>query len=180
MYKLIEYLFEEIPGVTIILSTLILNTNVGADERIRNIVNPQYETLVKSLQGRQARIVLADLYPVIKAEELVDRTHPNNEGYEKLAQAWLKAIAEAGRKGLLVKPQDPGDPNINRPPRLGALGVISSSASSKTSGSTHHMTLTTLPVALALTSKAFSTAVPANPSPTPEVFCFLPMDLAPL
>ncbi|KAL5399903.1 hypothetical protein PMIN02_000238 [Paraphaeosphaeria minitans] len=107
MYKLIEYLFNEIPDVTIILSTLILNANAGADERIRKIVNPQYESLVKSLQERQARIMLAGLHSVINAEEMVDGTHPNDKGYEKLAKAWAKAIAEAGRKGILVKPQDP-------------------------------------------------------------------------
>jgi hypothetical protein len=72
MNKMIEHLINTIPNVTIILSTLILNTHEGADERIQKIVNPQYEALVKRLQERQARIVLADLHSVIKAEELFD------------------------------------------------------------------------------------------------------------
>ena len=115
MYKLIEHLYDEIPGVTIVLSTLIPNAKPDADERIRKIVNPQYERLVKNLQVRQDRIVLADLYPVVDVEDLVDGTHPNDKGYEKLAQAWAEAIAEAGRKGLLVKPQGLLDPDNNIP-----------------------------------------------------------------
>ena len=115
MYKLIEHLYDEIPGVTIVLSTLIPNAKPDADERIQKIVNPQYERLVKNLQVRQDRIVLADLYPVVDVEDLVDGTHPNDKGYEKLAQAWAEAIAEAGRKGLLVKPQGLLDPDNNIP-----------------------------------------------------------------
>ncbi|KAK7185367.1 GDSL-like lipase acylhydrolase [Paraphaeosphaeria sporulosa] len=159
MYKLIEFLFGEIP------------------DRIRKIVNPQYETLVKSLQERQARIILADLHPVIKAEELVDGTLPNDKDYEKLAEAWVQAIAEAGRKGILLKPQDPGDPNINVPPKDASLV---SSASSRTSGNTHKATLATPPVALAPISKALSTNMHTKAFPTPEVACSLPMNSEPL
>ncbi|KAF9732118.1 GDSL-like lipase acylhydrolase [Paraphaeosphaeria minitans] len=161
MYKLIEYLFNEIPDVTIILSTLILNANAGADERIRKIVNPQYESLVKSLQERQARIMLAGLHSVINAEEMVDGTHPNDKGYEKLAKAWAKAIAEAGRKGILVKPQDPD-------------------LTSGTSGNTHKAILATSPVALAPVSKALSTVMPTKAFHTLDVSCSLPMDSEPL
>ncbi|OAG01649.1 uncharacterized protein CC84DRAFT_1221136 [Paraphaeosphaeria sporulosa] len=141
MYKLIEFLFGEIP-----------------DER-------------------QARIILADLHPVIKAEELVDGTLPNDKDYEKLAEAWVQAIAEAGRKGILLKPQDPGDPNINVPPKDASLV---SSASSRTSGYTHKATLATPPVALAPISKALSTNMHTKAFPTPEVACSLPMNSEPL
>ncbi|KAF2443517.1 carbohydrate esterase family 3 protein [Karstenula rhodostoma CBS 690.94] len=185
MYKLIEYLFEEIPNVTIILSTLLLNTNAGADERIRNIVNPQYEALVNSLQERQARIVLADLHPVVKAEELVNGTHPNDKGYEKLAEAWLGAIAEAGRKRLLVKPQNLGDPNINRPPKVGVHGNMGLFDSSKTFRDTHKATLSTVPtthgnIPVAPTTSLGSTATPTKALPTPEVSCTRPVGQGPL
>jgi hypothetical protein len=160
MNKMIEHLINTIPNVTIILSTLILNTHEGADERIQKIVNPQYEALVKRLQERQARIVLADLHSVIKAEELFDGTHPNDQGYEKIAEAWVKAIAEADRKGLLVEPQDLG-PEINRPPKaaLTIHDTMEPSVSSKMPWGTHTTTLSTVPAAHGIVPMAPNTTV---------------------
>ncbi|KAJ4348655.1 uncharacterized protein N0V89_010033 [Didymosphaeria variabile] len=190
MNKLIDHLFDKIPNVTIILSTLIVNTHEGADERIQRIVNPQYEALVKRKQEKKARIVLADLHPVVKAEELVDGTHPNDEGYEKIAEAWLKAIAEAGRKGLLVEPQDLDDPNINKPPHVSNKihSITAPFATSVLSWSTHRTAVNTTsrsysvhPTARSTTSTAFGTVTPTTVSfNTPQVFCALSEGQAPV
>lgn len=115
MYNLIEYLFTELPGVTIVLSILIPNAKPDADDRIRTIFNPQYVNVVNTLQARQQRIVLADLYPVLTVADLVDGTHPKDEGYEKMAEAWATAIAEGGRKAFLVRPQNLGSPGSTVP-----------------------------------------------------------------
>jgi hypothetical protein len=176
--KLIKHLFDTIPNVTIILSTLVLNIHEGADERIQKIVNPQYKALVKRLQERQARIVLADLHSVIKAEELVDGTHPNDKGYEKIAEAWVKAIAEAGRKGLLVEPQDQG-PEINRPPKaaLRTHDTMALSVSSKISWATHNATVSTvLAVHGIVPMTPSTTATPPKAIHTPEMSWSITVD----
>ncbi|KAF1979182.1 SGNH hydrolase, partial [Bimuria novae-zelandiae CBS 107.79] len=105
MDALVGQLFEENPGVTIILSTLLVNGHDDADKRIREIVNPQYNDIVKFRQQKMQRILLADLYSACKVVDLVDGTHPNDEGYKKVAEAWLKAIQQAGHEGLLVEPR---------------------------------------------------------------------------
>lgn len=117
MSKLIDYLFDQIPNVTIILSTLILNTQEGVDKRISNIINPQYQDIVHSKQQENKRVGLAALHAVVAAGELIDGTHPNDYGYEKMAEAWLSAIYRAGHKGLLVESKGAGGPDINVPPQ---------------------------------------------------------------
>ncbi|KAJ4289580.1 hypothetical protein N0V90_010909 [Kalmusia sp. IMI 367209] len=80
MDRLLDTLFEKIPDTTIVLSTLLINTHNGVDPRIRKIVNPQYQAIVKRRQDNKQRIVLADMYPAIDAKDLVDGTHPNDNG----------------------------------------------------------------------------------------------------
>lgn len=105
MENLIEDLFRKIPDVTIVLSTLLPNKNAAGNDKIRNEVNPIYKAIVKSGQKKKQRIVLADLHSALTTEDLIDGTHPTNEGYKKVAEAWLPAIYEAGRERMLVEPR---------------------------------------------------------------------------
>ena len=116
MDKLVDYLFHEITGVTIIVSTLLPNNATDTNEHIRNSINPQYADVVKRRQEKNQPIVLADLYSALTVEDLVDGTHPTDKGYRKLAEAWLSAISEAGKKGMLLEARDIGNPGINVPP----------------------------------------------------------------
>ena len=104
MEDLIEDLFSRIPGVTIVVSTLLPTQNAAGDEKIRNYINPRYEAVVKYGQKEKRRIVLADLHSALTTEDLIDGIHPTDEGYKKVAEAWLPAIYEAGRKKMLVEP----------------------------------------------------------------------------
>lgn len=119
MDNLIGHLFDRIPGVTVVLSTLLITNHTNANKLIRETVNPQYKALFKDRQEKKQRIVLADLYPALKLEDLADGIHPTDEGYEKLAEVWLKAIYEAGKNGLLMEPRPVDSPDINVLPDLG-------------------------------------------------------------
>jgi len=103
MDNLITHLFDSIPDVTIVVSKLLPTSNKDGDDRVRNIINPQYEDVVR--RNDKQRIVLADLYSAVTVEDLVDGIHPTDEGYKKLADVWLSAIYEAGKKGMLVEPK---------------------------------------------------------------------------
>ena len=118
MDNLVTYLFNSIPDVTVVVSKLLPSSKKDADDRIRNIVNPQYENVVINHQKGKQRIVLADLYSAVTVDDLVDGIHPTDEGYKKLADVWLSAIYEAGKKGMLVEPKG----------ALPSIGVPSNSA----------------------------------------------------
>lgn len=111
MDKLLDMLYEAVPGVTIILSTLIPNNvskPLGVDATVRGVVNPQYRQIVEDRQAKAQRIVLADMYPtntsstvMTQADLVADGIHPNDKGYQKMASVWWKAIQDAERYGMM-------------------------------------------------------------------------------
>ena len=94
MRSLVEKLFAEIPGTTVVLSTLLPNAVDSVDERVDS-VNEKFRELVATLsssgstaEGAEGqRIVLAEMNNgYITRDELVeDGIHPNKEGYNKMA-----------------------------------------------------------------------------------------------
>jgi hypothetical protein len=82
-------IFNSIPGVTVILSTLLPNRDQNpCTDRISQQIRP----LVESYQG--SRIGLADIRPLLSLSDLVDGTHPNDEGYKVFAGVCWDAISK--------------------------------------------------------------------------------------
>lgn len=98
MNILIEKLFSSIEGTTIILSTLL--PNAKQPEKVESI-NEQLRNLVAYRRARNNRIVLADMSHFIKVDELADKIHPDDAGYEKMASVWWAAFQEAQKEGML-------------------------------------------------------------------------------
>lgn len=102
---LIDRLFDTIPGVTIVTSTLLPNGNSVGQSNI-NIYNSQIPGLVQDRQeaGKQITYVdfsssyfsLSDLGP--------DGTHPTDAGYLKMAEVWYQGIQVAAAQGWLTSP----------------------------------------------------------------------------
>jgi lysophospholipase L1-like esterase len=94
------------PRATVLLSTLLLNTNEDTERNVVEI-NEQYAKLVEKLREEGRRIVLVDMHgpegPL--AEDLPDNTHPSNEGYRKMARLWYKGIEEASNMGFIQPPE---------------------------------------------------------------------------
>jgi hypothetical protein len=98
MNILVEKLFDSIEGTTIILSTLLPNGR--KPEQVESI-NEQIRNLVAYRRARNNRIVLADMSHFIKVDELVDRVHPDDAAYEKMASVWWAAFQTAQSEGML-------------------------------------------------------------------------------
>jgi hypothetical protein len=88
MTSMIDFLFQAIPGTTVILSTLVPNDDGPTDACIQN-VNRQYRNLAQNY-ARQ-RFALADMYAFLTKDD-IDNGHPNNSGYLKMASVWWSAI----------------------------------------------------------------------------------------
>jgi lysophospholipase L1-like esterase len=104
MLAMLEYLWSASPRGTIVLSTLLVNE--ASDECIRGI-NDQFRTLVEEQQARSKKVALADMRgpagPVLA--DLVDGTHPGDEGFKKMADVWFAAIEDAASRGWIEEPQ---------------------------------------------------------------------------
>ncbi|OGM49676.1 hypothetical protein ABOM_001781 [Aspergillus bombycis] len=109
MNKMLTRLYDAIPGTTIILSTLLPNKDDKAQVNVLNI-NEQYRNIAATRIKEGDRLVLAEMSDgFIQVSELVDGTHPTDEGYKKMASVWWAAIQEAESRGLLQKPKDIGE-----------------------------------------------------------------------
>jgi hypothetical protein len=80
-------------GVTIILSTLINNQNSGTDSYV-DVANLGYRALIRELQAEGRKIWLAEMNDgwIDKYTDHSDLTHPNANGYKKVAAVWAQAF----------------------------------------------------------------------------------------
>lgn len=92
-YKaVLDDIFDSIPGVTVIASTLVQSRDHGpcseaASEQIRNVVSDYMETTDK-------KIALADIDKAMDITKHLssDGIHPNDAGYKLFATVWNDAI----------------------------------------------------------------------------------------
>ncbi|KJZ78380.1 hypothetical protein HIM_02418 [Hirsutella minnesotensis 3608] len=105
MDKMIEYLWSITPRSTVVLSTLLVNANKNTEARVLRI-NEQIRALAKRKADQGKRIVLAEMHGPDGPQkgELVDGTHPNDGGYNKMAKIWHRSIREAANRGFLPRP----------------------------------------------------------------------------
>ena len=105
---MLDKLFKEIPGVTIIVSTLLPGTVAN-----RPSVNNQIRQLVSDRRyNKHQRVILADAdMPAgfLTLDHITsDGIHPNDEGHRRLAAIFHRAIKEARSAGFLTAPKDTG------------------------------------------------------------------------
>ena len=106
MGSLMEYVWKASPGSTIILSTLLINLNETIEARVEN-VNNQIKECAKVKAGENKRVVLVDMHGEDGPQkaDMHDDTHPNDQGYAKMAKIWFRGIQEADEKGFLQAPK---------------------------------------------------------------------------
>ena len=101
MRSIIDGIFQAVQGVTILVAPVIWANNPAMQANTDHF-NPQVEELIK-LRQQQGKHILS--VPIdITVADLSDDKHPNDKGYEKMANAWLKAILEADDRGWLKEP----------------------------------------------------------------------------
>lgn len=114
MSDLIDDLQREIPGVTILLSTMLPSSHPDISVQELDLIDAQYHHIAwyrRYALGQ--KIILVDFSKPgtdwnIPLSLLPDGTHPNDEGFERMAAAWYQGILEAEREGMLTPP-NPSD-----------------------------------------------------------------------
>jgi hypothetical protein len=106
---LIDYLYEEIPGVTIIMSTIIPSRTITVDgaqvASVRDAVNVKYRALAALRIASGDKLVLCDADTFMTTDDIGgDGIHPTEYGYEKLASLFYEAINEAYSQSFLEAP----------------------------------------------------------------------------
>ncbi|GAW16614.1 hypothetical protein ANO14919_060470 [Xylariales sp. No.14919] len=96
---MLHHLWEASPGSTTVLSTLLRNENAKVNARVVDL-NNQIRQIVRQRETEGKKIVLADMDTPRGPQvgDLVDGTHPNDEGYKKMAEIWYNSIEAAASK----------------------------------------------------------------------------------
>lgn len=100
--SLIDGLFETIPGVTVVASTLLPNANSQAQSNIE-IYNQKIPDIIQKRQADGKQIVYVDFSSsYFSLSDLSsDGTHPTDAGYLKMAEVWDQGITAADGRGWL-------------------------------------------------------------------------------
>ena len=107
---MINQIYAASPGATVILAT-ILQTKVANQDACRVDINKQYQTIAAQFAQKGAKFALVDMRsggPTVN--DLADQRHPNDAGYQKMANVWQKGIQEVMGKGFLAAPAGNGVP----------------------------------------------------------------------
>lgn len=87
---LIDDIFANIPGVTVIISTVLPN---AAAQACTVDVSAQYRTLYRSYESAGALVGMADMQTAMTLSDIgADGTHPTDAGYLKMAAVWWDAF----------------------------------------------------------------------------------------
>ncbi|MEU8762690.1 FG-GAP-like repeat-containing protein [Streptomyces sp. NPDC048659] len=105
MTELIDTLFANRPGVTVIVQGLFTETTGVAAETVR------FNGLLRDQQfdrrARGERFTFVDAPNVDVATELPDGIHPNDAGYRKMARVYDDALEQAVTDGWVVRAKAP-------------------------------------------------------------------------
>ncbi|KAF4452136.1 hypothetical protein F53441_4973 [Fusarium austroafricanum] len=102
MDRMAEYLWLTSPPSTVVLSTLLVNADEEVNERVLRVNSKlRHLAVLKASQGK--KIVLAEMNnnEGPQLSDLVDGTHPNDVGYQGMANIWFDAIQKARASGFL-------------------------------------------------------------------------------
>ncbi|KAH8797345.1 hypothetical protein F5884DRAFT_815081 [Xylogone sp. PMI_703] len=102
--KLIDRLFDAIPGVTVIASTLLPNSNSAAEDRIK-IFNANIPGMIETHLAKGRKITLVDFSSsYFSLKDIQDGTHPTDAGYQKMAEVWYQGLLVADALGWITAP----------------------------------------------------------------------------
>lgn len=105
MESLLDMTWDASPKSTIILSTLLANSDKSVEAKVLE-TNAQYRDLVKRKADEGKRITLVDMHTAAgpSLDDLVDGVHPNDLGYQKMALLWHRGIQDCASRGLIEEP----------------------------------------------------------------------------
>lgn len=95
--SMIDQILNDVPGVTVVVSQLILNSNATTQSRI-TAYNSQIPTIVQTRADAGKHVYMINM-STLTLGDLQDGLHPNDGGYRKMADAWNAGIQQVISKG---------------------------------------------------------------------------------
>ncbi|WP_245178625.1 SGNH/GDSL hydrolase family protein [Streptomyces montanisoli] len=102
LHALIDQVTADAPDATVLVGTLIVSTN-PTEEPNRPAFNQAIPAIVQAEQAAGKHVRLVDMSALTTAD-LSDQLHPNDGGYQKMADAFNTGIQEADDAGWIKAP----------------------------------------------------------------------------
>lgn len=135
--NMINDVFTQSPGSTVILTTVLVNS-VAKQDACRVDENKQISALAAKMQADGKKLVLVDMRgpdgPLVT--DLADGRHPNDKGYVKMANVWFKGVQEVVSKGLLSAASEVNSTSTPASSRRASEGTETASVMKMAAGST--------------------------------------------
>ncbi|WP_435136710.1 ricin-type beta-trefoil lectin domain protein [Actinacidiphila sp. bgisy144] len=102
LHALIDQITADVPGVTVLVGSLIVSTN-AVEEPNRPAFNAAVPGIVQAEQNAGKHVGFVDMSALTTAD-LSDALHPNDGGYQKMADAFDAGIQAADAAGWITPP----------------------------------------------------------------------------
>jgi lysophospholipase L1-like esterase len=99
---LVDQIVSDDPTATVLVANLIVSTNTVVAPA-EPAFNAAVAGMIQSKQGAGEHVSLVDMSALTTAD-LFDALHPNDGGYQKMADAWNKGIQAAAAAGWIQPP----------------------------------------------------------------------------
>ena len=100
--SLVNQVTATVPDATVLVASLIVSTN-GTVEQYRPAYNQAVTQIVSDAQAAGKHVAYVDMSSLTTAD-LADSLHPNDAGYQKMADAFRRGIKTAESAGWLSNP----------------------------------------------------------------------------
>ena len=97
---MIDQILADAPGVTVVVAQLICNSNADVQARI-NAYNSQIPGIVQSRANAGKHVYMVSMGS-LNTGDLNDGLHPNDGGYQKMADVWYDGIKQVIAKGWVT------------------------------------------------------------------------------
>lgn len=100
--SLVNQVTADIPDATVLVASLVVSTS-SSEERWRGTYNQAVRRIVGDAQATGRHVAFVDMSGLTTAD-LADSLHPNDAGYQKMADAFHRGIQAADGAGWLRNP----------------------------------------------------------------------------
>ncbi len=91
---LLETIYRQNPAVQVFVASIPPIADPALNRRVQ-AYNAALPAIVAQQQARGQAAQFVDVYAVLTGDDLADGVHPNLDGHEKIAAAWLEALLAA-------------------------------------------------------------------------------------
>lgn len=92
LQTVLDEIYEAKPTVRIIVAKLVHDN--GASDEIQDEFADDIDTVVKTYAAKGRAISAVDMTNALSADDYTDETHPNLDGYNKMADVWMAGITK--------------------------------------------------------------------------------------